>query len=160
MPSTHARLRTAMVVPHGAVPDQRGFAPAIVAWNFARHMQGFAPFLVSAQEHYKERYEVVSGIPVHRIHEGRMYRRLFKKVLRLDPYPLHRRLAAILNHEPWGLLHAQQLEVPIRDFFRHARARRPVLLHAQVTTNPFDPARGVADRYVAISHFVRERLVE
>ncbi len=37
MPSAPDRVHAALYVPHGAVPDRRGFAPAIVAWENARH---------------------------------------------------------------------------------------------------------------------------
>lgn len=80
-----------MYVPHGAVPDRRGFAPAIVAWELARRLKTVAPCVVSAREDHDAFSEMVQGIPVHRIQEGRLYRRLFRKATRLDPWPLHRR---------------------------------------------------------------------
>jgi glycosyltransferase involved in cell wall biosynthesis len=160
MPSTDTRPRAAIYVPHGAVPDQRGFAPAIVAWQFARRLRQIAPCLISAREHYRADFEYIDGIPVHRIQESRLYRRLFRKATRLDPWPLHRRAARLLERERWDLLHAHQLEFPVADFQRHVRAPRPILLHAHVTTNRFDAARGVAARYIAASGYVRERLIE
>lgn len=160
MPSIPSRPRAAIYVPHGAIPDRRGYAPAIVAWNFARYLREFDPFVLCAREHHAADHEFVHGISVQRFHEGRLYRRLFKKITRLDPYPLHRRAAAMLRHQPWDLLHAHQLEFPVDDFLRRTGTRKPVLLHAHVTTNQFDPARGVADRYIAASEHIRRRLIE
>jgi len=78
-------MRAAIYVPHGAVPDKRGFAPAIVAWNHARRLKAASPLIISAREHYLSAHEIVDGIPVYRIGEGRLYRRVFRKMTRLDP---------------------------------------------------------------------------
>ncbi len=152
-------MKVAIYVPHGAVPDIRGFAPAIVAWNFALHLKAVSPLIICAREDYSGDFEAVSGLPVHRIHEGRLYRRLFKKITRLDPDPLHRRAARIVNKESPDLVHAHQLEFPVADFAKRLRRRIPVVLHAHVTTNMFDPDRGVAHRYIAASNYIKERLV-
>jgi glycosyltransferase involved in cell wall biosynthesis len=149
-----------MYVPHGAVPDRRGFAPAIVAWQFARHLRAFAPSIISAREHYREDRAVVDGIPIRRLHEGALYRRLFRKATRLDPWPLHRRAAHIVRNEPVALFHAHQLEFAVDDFRRAVGRALPVVVHAHVTVGPFDPARGIADAYVAASQHIRARLLD
>jgi glycosyltransferase involved in cell wall biosynthesis len=152
-------MKVAIYVPHGAIPDIRGFAPAIVAWNFALHLKAVSSLVICAREDYSGDFDVVSGIPIHRIREGRLYRRLFRKITRLDPYPLHRRAAHIVNREAPDLVHAHQLEFPVADFAQRLRRRVPVVLHAHVTTNMFDRARGVAHRYIAASQYIKERLV-
>jgi glycosyltransferase involved in cell wall biosynthesis len=157
MPSS--RPHAAIYVPHGAVPDRRGFAPAIVAWETARRLRRVSPYIISAREGYRASEETVEGIPVYRLRESALYQRLFRKITRLDPWPLHRRAARIVRGVPTDLIHVHQIEFPV-DAFRRAVGRKlPVLVHAHVTTNPFDPARGVADRYLAASHHVRERLI-
>jgi glycosyltransferase involved in cell wall biosynthesis len=128
-------VKAAIYVPHGAIPDKRGFAPAIVAWNHARRLKKVAPVIISAREDFPGAHEIVDGIPVYRIGEGRLYRRVFRKLTRLDPYPLHRRAAKILRQEPVALV------------------------HAHVTAARFDERCGVADRYLAASRYVRDRLV-
>lgn len=152
-------MKLAIYVPHGAVPDKRGFAPAIVAWNHARRLKKLEPVIISACEDYVSAHETVNGVPVYRIGEGMLYRRLFRKATRLDPYPLHQRAAKILRREPVDLVHVHQLEFPVADFLKRLPHRVPVIVHAHVTTTRFDEARGVADRYLAVSRHVRERLV-
>jgi len=152
-------MRVAIYVPHGAIPDKRGFAPAIVAWNHARRLKAVSPLVISAREDYPSAYEMVDGIPVYRIGEGRLYRRLFRKATRLDPYPLHRRAAKIVHREAPDLFHAHQLEFPVADFLRSLGRRLPVIVHVHAVRK-FDPALGVADKYLAVSEYTKELLVE
>ena len=152
-------MKAAIYVPHGAIPDKRGFAPAIVAWNHARRLKTVSPVIVSAREDCPRAHEIVDGIPVYRIGEGRLYRRVFRKLTRIDPYPLHRRAAKLMRREVPDLLHAHQLEFPVADF-RNALGRKiPVIVHAHVTAARFEEQRGIADRYLAVSRHVRDRLV-
>ena len=152
-------MRVAIYVPHGAIPDKRGFSPAIVAWNHARRLKTASPVVVSAREDYPGVHEIVDGIPVYRIGEGRLYRRVFRKMTRLDPYPLHRRAAKLVSRESPDLFHAHQLEFPVTDFLGTLGRKIPVIVHAHVTAARFDEKRGVADRYLAVSRHVRDRLV-
>jgi len=152
-------VKAAIYVPHGAIPDKRGFAPAIVAWNHARRLKTVSPVIVSAREDYPDAHEIVDGIPVYRIGEGRLYRRVFRKMTRLDPYPLHRRAAKLVNRESPDLFHAHQLEFPVADFLGALGRKIPVIVHAHVTAARFDEQRGIADRYLAVSRHVRDRLV-
>jgi len=115
--------------------------------------------VISAREDYSSAYEIVDGVSIHRIGEGRLYRRLFRKATRLDPYPLHRRAAKIVNRESADLFHAYQLEFPVADFLKSLQRCIPVIVHAEVTAGRFDEARGVADRYLAASHHIKQKLV-
>jgi UDP-N-acetylglucosamine:(glucosyl)LPS alpha-1,2-N-acetylglucosaminyltransferase len=152
-------VKAAIYVPHGAIPDQRGFAPAIVAWNHARRLKAASPLVISAREDYPGAHEIVNGIPVYRIGEGRFYRRVFRKLTRIDPYPLHRRAAKLMRRESPKLFHAHQLEFPVADFLGTLGRKIPVIVHAHVTASRFEEQRGVADRYLAVSRYVRDRLV-
>jgi len=151
-------VNVAIYVPHGAVPDTRGFAPAIVAWNHARRLKAAKPVIISARENYACAHEVVDGVPVYRIGEGKMYRRLFRKATRLDPYPLHRRAAKIARREAPDLFHAHQLEFPVADFLRSLGRQVPVVVHAHAV-RAFDPALGLAERYIAVSEYTRGLLL-
>ncbi len=152
-------MKAAIYVPHGAIPDRRGFAPAIVAWNHARRLKAVEPVVISAREDYSSAHENVDGVPVYRIAEGRLYRRVFRKLTRFDPYPLHRRAAGIVNRQPVDLFHAHQLEFPVADFRAAVTREIPVIVHAHVTAARFDAARGVAARYLAVSRHVKQKLV-
>lgn len=152
-------MKVAIYVPHGALPDKRGFAPAIVAWNHARRLKSVTPLVISAREDYPDALEIVEGIPVYRIGESRLYRRLFRKATRLDPYPLHRRAAKIAGRETPDLFHAHQLEFPVADFVRSLGRRLPMVVHAHAV-RAFDPALGLAEKYIAVSEYTRGLLIE
>lgn len=159
MPNVSDGLRSAVYVPHGAVPDCRGFAPAIVAWEVARRLKTVSPYVISARENYRVLFEMVQGIPVYRIHESRFCRRLFRKMTRLDPWPLHHRAATIARRVGADLVHAHQLEFPVAEFRRVMGRAPPCVVHAHAVRR-YTPALGLADRYIAVSRYTRERLIE
>jgi glycosyltransferase involved in cell wall biosynthesis len=145
--------------PHGPIPDTRGFAPSLAAQYLARHLMVFRNVHVSGQERHPLRYETD---PEHgsiwRLREGRVYRRLFRKITRLDPWPLHARLARLLRGMPVDLLHAHQLEFPINDFRRRLGRDLPIVLHVHAMRT-FSDARGKADAYIAVSSYTRDAMI-
>ena len=148
----------AIYVPHGRVPDRRGFAPAIVAEQLARHQTRFTPTMISAGEPGDRRFECIDRLACHRLNLSSTYVRLFQKITRIDPWPLHARLAKLLRQAPPDILHVHQLEFPVGDFLRRFGAPLPVVVHAHVTTQK--PGAVVADAYLAVSDYVRRRLVD
>lgn len=153
-------MKIAHYVPHGAVPDHRGFAPAIVAFQSAKRLRTFTPFIISAQEDYAQTRETIEGVDIHRIAMSPAYRRLFNKITRLDPYPLHARAATLANRIGLALFHAHQLEFEVDDFRRRLKKSLPIVVHAHVEGRHFQLRRGRADAYIAVSRFVAARLVE
>jgi glycosyltransferase involved in cell wall biosynthesis len=155
------RLKLVSYVPHGAVPDIRGFAPSIVAYNLTRHLKQISTVTICNRETYSRNYEPTSDIgPIYRIKEGRVYRRLFRKITRLDPYPLHARAAKIVNGISPDIFHAHQLEFPVNDFRRRLGRNIPVVVHAHVTDRTFHSGDGCASLYIAVSKYVRDILAE
>ncbi|MHB1233697.1 MAG: glycosyltransferase family 4 protein [Burkholderiales bacterium] len=146
-------------LPHGAIPDVRGFAPAIVAWNLARALRLCKPHVICNREHHLQTIEMHPEVGlIHRIHEGWLYQKAFRKLSRLDPYPLHRRAARIARQMKANLVHAHQIEFPVDDF-RYAFGRKiPIVVHAHAVRK-FDTQVGMADCYLAVSAYTRERLI-
>lgn len=146
--------------PHGLLPDVRGFAPSLAAQYLARHLLLFRNTHVCGQENHPLSYEDNAELgPIWRLREGRVYRRLFRKMTRLDPWPLHARLARLLKRIPVDLVHAHQLEFPVDDFRRRLGRKIPVVLHAHAVRS-FDSSLGMADAYIAVSEFTRDALVQ
>jgi glycosyltransferase involved in cell wall biosynthesis len=155
------RIKLVSYIPHGAVPDIRGFAPSIVAYNLTRHLKLVRAVTICTRERFEADYEVDPEIgDIYRIEEGRIYRRLFRKITKLDPWPLHMRAAKITARVMPDVFHAHQLEFPVNDFLRRLRRTVPVLVHAHVAVNAFSAERGMADQYVAVSEYVREELIK
>ncbi|PWB55440.1 MAG: hypothetical protein C3F18_05730 [Nitrosomonadales bacterium] len=153
-------MKVAIYVPHGAVPDKRGFAPAIVAWNFALQLRHLDPFMISVQEDYCEATDTIEGIPIRRLHESALYNRIFKKITRLDPWPLDKRAAHFVNDIAPDICHVHQLEFDVERFSHWMKKRVPILVHAHVTNRTFNPVRGIANRYIAVSDYVKTQLIE
>lgn len=153
-------MKVLTFTPHGELPDFRGFSVSIVAQNFPRHFSGIqhlhvcdaerSPVGLVADETYGQ---------IHRIHEGRLYRRLFQKWTKLDPNPIYRRMANIANVFKPDIIHVHQHEFPVARFKGWLKHPATIVVHAH-NLRDFDATCGVADRYIAVSQVVANRLIQ
>ena len=146
-------------LPHGEIPDSRGFAPALVAQNLAKHQKGFHNLHVCAAE------KLPSGPDrhpewgdVYRIRESWLYRRLFRKLTKIDPYPLHKRLAKVANAYEPDIIHVHQLEFPVAKFRSLLKKPAKIIVHGH-TIRAHESDFGVADLYLAASRHIADGLV-
>lgn len=146
-------------LPHGEIPDSRGFAPALVAQNLAKYQQEFENLHVCAAE------KLPTGPDRHpewgdifRIREGKLYRRLFRKLTKLDPYPLHKRLARVANQYQPDIIHIHQLEFPVAGFRGLLKKPAKIIVHGH-TIRAYESAFGIADLYLAASQHIADGLV-
>lgn len=147
-------------LPHGAMPDIRGFAPAIVAWNIAKYLSFSTTSMICAAEHDTRPKEIIEGMSIHRLRQSDVYTRLFNKITRMDPWPLHSRAAKLTRKLAPDLVHAHQLEFPVNSFKNQLHKDIPIVVHAHVSNRRFDSKRGAADRYIAVSVHVKRMLLE
>ena len=153
-------MKVVNYVPHGALPDIRGFAPAIVAWNLVKSYRLSQSYTLCNLETHSQQYELhPEAGHIHRLKEGALYRRLFKKMTRLDPYPLHARAAEIVNQINPDIFHAHQLELPVNDFLSRLKKKLPIVIHAHAVRT-FKPDEGVADAYIAVAQYTKQRMIE
>ncbi|WP_372521696.1 glycosyltransferase family 4 protein [Sulfuricaulis sp.] len=153
-------MKVVSYVPHGSIPDIRGFAPALIAYNLTKHMRFTTTYTICNLEHYRQRVDYDGRIgDIFRLHEGRIYRRLFRKITRLDPYPLHRRAARIVNRISADVFHAHQIEFPVEDFLRALKKPMPVLIHVNAIRQ-FRPEMGLATKYISASHYTKTKMIE
>lgn len=152
-------MKIVTYTPHGALPDLRGFAPAIVAAEISCRLGFSRNIHVTAREGGLPAFDLHPEFgEIHRIAEGGFYQRL-RKMTRLDLLPLHARLARLCGSLGADLVHAHQIEFPVADF-RHRLGRDiPVVIHAH-SVRTWAPELGVADRYLAVSGFTRDQLIE
>lgn len=146
-------------LPHGEIPDSRGFAPALVAQNLAKAQHEFQNLHVCSAE------QLPIGADQHpewgdiyRIREGKLYRRLFRKLTKLDPYPLYKRLAKIANQYQPDIVHVHQLEFPVAAFRCLLKKQAKIVVHGH-TIRAYEPAFGVADLYLSASKHIADGLV-
>ena len=152
-------MKVLTYVPHGEIPDSRGFAPALVAQNLAAYFKGTSNLHVCAAETLPEGEENdPQWGSIIRIREGRLYRRFFRKWAKLDPFPMHRRLAKIANRYGPDIVHIHQLEFPVAEFRRYLNKPTKVIVHGH-TIRKHDPRLGEADLYLAASKYIADGLV-
>lgn len=151
-------MRICEYIPHGAVPDVRGFAPAIVAQNFAKFLREDT-YIISASENYRRFREQGEYGDIYRIGQSWLYDKIFNKITNLDPYPLYARAAKIVKQNPVDIFHAHQLEFPVNEFRKMVPLNTKIVTHAHVTRT-FDPKWGRADAYIAVSEYIKNRLIE
>lgn len=146
-------------LPHGEIPDSRGFAPALVAQNLAKYQKAFQNLHVCAAEKLPvgpDQHPEWGNI--HRIREGRLYRRLFRKLTKLDPYPLHKRLAKLANQYLPDIIHIHQLEFPVAEFRRLLKKPAKIVVHGH-TIRQYETRFGEADLYLAASQHIADGLL-
>jgi glycosyltransferase involved in cell wall biosynthesis len=143
-------MKVVSYVPHGAVPDLRGNAPAIVAQCIARNLAFCESSIICNTESYRSGSELNDTYgSIYRLREVRFLRKF---------HPLHRRAAAIARRVGADVVHAHQLEFPVDDFRARLSVQPKIVVHMHVFRT-FQPQLGLADRYVAPSAYARERLV-
>lgn len=147
-------------VPHGTIPDWRGFSPAIVAQRLGTKFQFFSNSFVCASEIYSEKQSANESLGiVRRVGPSALYTRLFTKWTKLDPLPMDARLARICEKFKPAVVHAHQLEFPVNRFLKQLSYRPKLVLHAHAVRD-FDANLGEADLYLPVSDYTRKLLIE
>ena len=145
-------------VPHGAIPDRRGFAPSIVACEFAKRMRSVTLRLVAAAESDRAGSFVWEGLQLERLPNRRVYKRLYKLGIRPPGVSLPRDFLAVCKKVKPRLVHVHQMEFDIAEFGRRVGWSPAVVLHAHVLSQRPHVARGIADHYIAVSDYVKTGL--
>lgn len=98
---------------------------------------------------------------VRRVHIGRLYRRLFQKLTRLDPWPYTTRMWRIVRREEARALHIHNEPKLLAGLARHiARAPLPVVVHA-ANQKPIPRAHiSLVTSWVACSEFMADWLIK
>lgn len=146
-------------LPHGEIPDSRGFAPALVAQNLAKSQNEFQNLHVCAAETLptgSDRHPEWGDI--YRIKESKLYRRLFRKLTKLDPYPLYRRLTNVANRYQPDIIHIHQLEFPVNAFRSLLKKPAKIIVHGH-TIRAYERSFGKADLYLAASKHIADGLI-
>ena len=151
--------KVAMVAaPVHPVPPRKGAAVEWWMYQVSRRLAGIEPHIVSiAAEGYPET-ETRDGIAFHRIRIGRLYRRVFQKILGVDPNSYGHRVTRALDDIRPDVVHVHNAPVLFAQL--HALYRQPArwILHMhnemQVEQLPpgavlFTVSRYLKNRYIA-----------
>lgn len=152
--------RVLVYVPHGDIPDRRGFSPSIVACELAKRTSAYAPSLICRAEGTRAGLTEWERLPLHRLGPRRVYRRLRKLGIRVPGRTLAAdflRASRLINP---ALLHIHQLEFDFAEMTRRYGAFPPTVLHAHVLSQKPCSARGLANHYIAVSDYVAKGLVD
>lgn len=146
-------------VPHGTVPDVRGFSPALVAENQSFHLQNWTPVIACPSEHNKPGIRQTNGILTY-YYRRRRFEERWRKICGGHWTPLLTNLSILCKSKTFDILHVHQLEFPVSSFRRRHTRPLPIVAHAHVPNHAFSKHRGVADHYVAVSEHVRSAMVD
>ncbi|HLC26551.1 MAG TPA: glycosyltransferase [bacterium] len=127
------------------VPPVKGAAVETWIDEVAGRMTAYEPWIISCWDPQRPVLETVRGVHHRRVRFGALYTRLFKKITRIDPYPLEQRIArfvagvcpAVIHlHNRFQFLGAMRKEL--------AGAHVPIVLHVH---NKFTAARAVMPEF-------------
>lgn len=129
-PSSASRRRIAMInAPIHPIPPAKGAAVEWWMYQVSRRLRGFEPHLICLADAGQPAEERHDGISFHRIRLGRLYRRVFQKITRLDPWSYAHRAARRLDRLAPAILHLHNAPTLLASLRRLCRHRSAVILH-------------------------------
>lgn len=122
--------KTAMVAtPVHPVPPRKGAAVEWWMYQTCLHLRDVEPHIISVAAAGYADEEQRDGIAFHRVRLGRLYRRLFQKILGLDPCSYARRVARRLAVIRPDLVHVHNAPTLFAELARYYRAPARFILH-------------------------------
>ncbi|MEI6300098.1 MAG: glycosyltransferase family 4 protein [Betaproteobacteria bacterium] len=121
------------------LPDHNPFPPVYPAGTelrveqVARRQRRYRPVVVCRAFSGQSESEVIDAMQVRRVRIGRIYRRLFQKITRLDPLPYAERMWRIVREEGASLVHI------------HNEPKLLAALHAQILSSSLPTVVHVAN---------------
>ncbi len=118
-----------VAAPVHPVPPKHGAAVEWWMYQVSRRLAGFEPHIVciAADDHAAEEHR--DGIRFHRIRMGRLYKRLFQKITRLDPWSYARRVARRLDAIRPDIVHVHNAPALFAELARLHRGPARFVLH-------------------------------
>ncbi len=147
------------------LPDYNPFPPTYAAGTelrveqVARRQSRYQPVVVCGWFEGQPQIEEQSPMRIRRIRVGRLYRRLFRKITRLDPLPYTERMWRIAGEEQAGILHIHNEPKLLAGLLpRLARSSLPVIVHVANEKPLPRHALGRVTYWVACSRHIRDWL--
>ncbi len=118
-----------VAAPVHPVPPRKGAAVEWWMYQTCRHLGDIEPHIVSIAAKGYANEEQRDGIAFHRIRVGRFYRRVFQKILGLDPRSYARRVARRLASIRPDLVHVHNAPALFQELARHYHGPAHFILH-------------------------------
>ncbi|MBF0463709.1 MAG: glycosyltransferase [Nitrospirae bacterium] len=83
--------------PFHSVPPLKGAAVEMWMCEVSKRILSFEPHIISISAPYYPDYEYRDGVYHHRVHFGTLYKRLFQKLTRFDPFSYSKRVLKIIH---------------------------------------------------------------
>jgi len=148
------------------VPDHNPFPPTYAAGTelrveqVARRQTRYRPVVVCGWFKGQPEIEEQGPMRIRRIRVGRVYRRLFRKITRLDPLPYTERMWRIATEERAEILHIHNEPKLLAGLLpRLQMSALPVIVHVANEKPLPKNALGRVGRWVACSRYIRDWLV-
>ena len=122
------------------VPPTKGAAIQTWMHEVCQRLPHYQTHILSIAHPHLPRREFRNGVYYHRIHMGRVYRRLFQKITRWDPNGYHRRALRIIQDLRPDIVHIHN-DHETGELVRQIRRRLPetrVVLHLHNQIQAFD----------------------
>ncbi len=123
------------------VPPRHGAAVEWWMYQVCRRLKEFEPHVLCIAADGLPREEVSDGIHYYRIRMGRLYKRLFQKITRLDPLSYAHRVACRLEAVRPAIVHVHNAPVLFQALVtRYCRPARWILhMHNEMPVAPLPP---------------------
>lgn len=135
------------------IPPAKGAAVEWWMYQVSRRLHGFEPHLICLADRHQPLEELDHGVHFHRIRLGWLYRRLFQKTIRLDPWSYAHRAARRLERIKPAILHVHNAPSLLPKLRRLCRHRSMAILHMHNAMPLDEPA--AADRLVVNSRYLQ-----
>jgi len=136
-------------------PPLKGAAVETWMYEVSKRLIGYEPHIVSIASPFYPLKEYRDGIFFHRIHLGRLYKRLFQKISKLDPFSYPKRINRIIDEVKPDIVHMHnsiKWFVPVVEHLKNRNIK--AILHMHNVTDV--TARLEVDAFVGCSNFIVE----
>jgi glycosyltransferase involved in cell wall biosynthesis len=149
------------------LPSYNPFPPVYPAGTELRveqvalRQQRYRPVIVCGAFAGQNLIETEKGMEIRRIRMGRIYRRLFQKILDWDPWPYTTRMWEIIQNEQAAILHIHNEPKLLAALAKHIGKKPvPVVMHVANEKPLPQPSIPLVGHWVACSQYIKKWLTE
>lgn len=155
MISNEVRKVAHVVPPYNPVPPVNSAGTELRVYNVAKHARRFRPVVYSGWFPGLLEKEIIDGVCYERIRIGRLYRRLFQKIVPWDPYSFNDRVGRRITQLKPEIVHLHNEPKLLRRTWRYMkRCRCVVLLHAANEKEMDLHLLNHVDHFIACSRYI------